>query len=94
MEMSKNPNSRVRNASLENDFQSVQKRQRAIGRHLRNLFDDVVAEGVPGEFEDLLDRLRDREEAAGGTSREGPRKAVGRGTGEIRVLAGGPGDAH
>ncbi len=39
------------------DINLVRARQRAIGRQLRGLFDDVVAEGIPDEFDDLLDQL-------------------------------------
>jgi hypothetical protein len=35
-------------------------RQRAIGRQLRGLYDDVVSDGVPDDIDALLDRLDSR----------------------------------
>ena len=40
-------------------------RQRVLGAHLRILFDDIVGEGVPDEFTDLLDRLGSAEPTDG-----------------------------
>jgi len=33
-----------------------------IGRHLRDMYDDVVAQGVPDRFVDLLNRLERQNE--------------------------------
>ena len=52
----------LRSATLDEDLEAVQRRQRAIGRRLRGLFDDIVAEGVPDEFDELLERLEESEE--------------------------------
>ena len=35
-------------------------RQRAIGRQLRGLYDDVVESDVPADIDSLLERLDDR----------------------------------
>lgn len=89
MTMVNNTKSSALSASQEDDFRSVQKRQRAIGRQLRGLFDDVVAEGVPSEFEDLLDRLHERETMCGGALNSGHREAAGPVSAEVRVAANG-----
>jgi hypothetical protein len=39
-----------------------------IARDLRNMWDEVVKEGVPAHFADLLDRLAQQEERAGETA--------------------------
>ena len=39
------------------EFRAVRARQRAIGRELRRLFDDVVREPLPDEFLDLLTQI-------------------------------------
>lgn len=39
----------------------AQARQRAIGRQLRGLFDDIVEEGIPGEIDALLEQLEQAE---------------------------------
>jgi hypothetical protein len=36
---------------------AVRARQRAIGRELRRMYDDVVQESVPDEFLDLLRKI-------------------------------------
>ena len=38
---------------------TLRARQRAIGRELRRMFDDVVREPVPDEFLDILRKLDD-----------------------------------
>lgn len=37
--------------------QAIRARQRAIGRELRRMFDEVVREPVPDEFMDLLKQI-------------------------------------
>ena len=39
------------------EFRAVRARQRAIGRELRRLFEDVVREPLPEEFLDLLAQI-------------------------------------
>ena len=39
---------------------AVRARQRAIGRELRRMFDEVVQEPVPQEFLDLLKKIDER----------------------------------
>jgi hypothetical protein len=46
---------------------TVKARQRAIGRELRRIYDDVASEPVPDEFLDLL-RKMDRRGGKGGQS--------------------------
>ncbi len=41
-------------------------RQRAIGRELRRMYDDVVQEPVPDEFLDLLKKIDDADKGKGG----------------------------
>jgi hypothetical protein len=36
---------------------AVRARQRAIGRELRRIYDDVAQEPVPGDFLDLLQKI-------------------------------------
>lgn len=38
---------------------TIRTRQRAIGRELRRMFDEVAKEPVPGEFLDLLKQIDD-----------------------------------
>ena len=38
---------------------AIRTRQRAIGRELRRMFDEVLKEPVPGEFLDLLQKIDD-----------------------------------
>jgi urease accessory protein UreF len=38
----------------------ARSRQRAIGKELRRMFDEVVQEPVPNEFLDLLKRIDER----------------------------------
>ena len=38
---------------------AIRTRQRAIGRELRRMFDDVVREQVPNDFLDLLQKIDD-----------------------------------
>jgi hypothetical protein len=46
---------------------TIKARQRAIGRELRRIYDDVAQEPVPDDFLDLL-RKMDKREPEGGTS--------------------------
>jgi hypothetical protein len=46
---------------------AIKTRQRAIGRELRRVYDDVAQEPVPDEFLDLLQKI-DGQEPEGGTS--------------------------
>ncbi len=39
------------------DSQAARSRQRAIGERLKTFFDSVVDEGVPEDFESLLNKL-------------------------------------
>jgi hypothetical protein len=41
---------------------TVRARQRAIGRELRRIYDDVAKEPVPGDFLDLLKKIDDSED--------------------------------
>ena len=47
------------------DSQTAQSRQRAIGERLQTFFDSVVEEGVPDDFEALLNKLETDGDAAG-----------------------------
>ena len=38
---------------------AIRTRQRAIGRELRRMYDEVVKEPVPGDFLDLLRKIDD-----------------------------------
>ena len=51
----------IANPSDRDKVSAVRARQRAIGRELRRMYDDVVQENVPDEF---LDLLRQIDEAA------------------------------
>lgn len=42
---------------------AIRARQRAIGRELRRMYDDVAQEPVPDDFLDLLRRIDDAEDA-------------------------------
>jgi hypothetical protein len=44
---------------------AVRARQRAIGRELRRMYDDVVQESVPDEFLDLLRKIDEAAEKKG-----------------------------
>ena len=46
---------------------AVRARQRAIGRELRRMYDDVVQESVPDDFMDLLRQI---DESAGKKGKE------------------------
>lgn len=39
------------------DADTARSRQKLIGQRLRDMYEDVLSEGVPSEFEDLLDTL-------------------------------------
>ena len=45
---------------------AVRARQRAIGRELRRMYDDVAQEAVPDDFMDLLRTIDEAEESKGG----------------------------
>jgi Anti-sigma factor NepR len=45
---------------------AIRARQRAIGRELRRMYDDVAQEPVPDDFLDLLRRIDDAEDARTG----------------------------
>ena len=45
---------------------AIRARQRAIGRELRRMYDDVAQEPVPDDFLDLLRRIDDAEDARPG----------------------------
>jgi Anti-sigma factor NepR len=45
---------------------AVRARQRAIGRELRRMYDDVAQEPVPDDFMDLLRKIDEQEESKGG----------------------------
>jgi hypothetical protein len=45
---------------------AIRARQRAIGRELRRMYDDVAQEPVPDDFLDLLRRIDDAEEQKSG----------------------------
>jgi Anti-sigma factor NepR len=42
---------------------AIRARQRAIGRELRRMYDDVAQEPVPDDFLDLLRKIDDAEDA-------------------------------
>jgi Anti-sigma factor NepR len=43
---------------------TIRVRQRAIGRELRRIYDDVVKEPVPDDFIDLLQKLDEQREGS------------------------------
>jgi hypothetical protein len=45
---------------------AVRARQRAIGRELRRIYDDVAQEPVPDDFMDLLRKIDEAEESKSG----------------------------
>jgi hypothetical protein len=45
---------------------AIRARQRAIGRELRRMYDDVAQEPVPDDFLDLLRKIDDAEDARAG----------------------------
>ncbi len=45
---------------------AIRARQRAIGRELRRMYDDVAQEPVPDDFMDLLRKIDEAGEAASG----------------------------
>ena len=44
---------------------AIRARQRAIGRELRRMYDDVAQEPVPDDFMDLLRQIDDADEKGG-----------------------------
>ena len=45
---------------------AIRARQRAIGRELRRMYDDVAQEPIPDDFMDLLHKIDQAEEAKSG----------------------------
>ena len=45
---------------------AIRARQRAIGRELRRMYDDVAQEPIPDDFMDLLRKIDDAEASKGG----------------------------
>ena len=45
---------------------AIRARQRAIGRELRRMYDDVAQEPVPDDFMDLLRKIDEASESASG----------------------------
>jgi hypothetical protein len=62
----------IREAIVSNDEKPTEKtrairaRQRAIGRELRRMYDDVAQEPVPDDFMDLLRKIDDADDAKSG----------------------------
>ena len=54
-------------APAPGDSETAQTRQRAIGERLQTFFDSVVEEGVPDDFEALLNKLEADETGGDGT---------------------------
>ncbi|MHA6288180.1 NepR family anti-sigma factor [Maricaulis sp. CAU 1757] len=69
-------NSRDQRAPDAVDPATAKTRQRMLGDKLRDLFDDVVEEGVPETFNDLLDQL-DRSASARKQSEPSPQSKEG-----------------
>jgi hypothetical protein len=44
---------------------AIRARQRAIGRELRRMYDDVAQEPVPDDFMDLLRQIDEQSDASG-----------------------------
>ena len=44
---------------------AIRARQRAIGRELRRMYDDVAQEAVPDDFMDLLRQIDEAEDKGG-----------------------------
>jgi hypothetical protein len=70
MGLSGAPEQRNWNLSKDQDpsrekARAVRARQRAIGRELRRLYDDVAQEPVPDDFLDLLRQIDEAEESGG-----------------------------
>lgn len=47
---------------------TIRARQRAIGRELRRMFDDVAQESVPDDFVQLLREIDEQKSGGGGNS--------------------------
>ena len=44
---------------------AIRARQRAIGRELRRMYDDIAQEAIPDELLDLLKRIDEADKSAG-----------------------------
>jgi hypothetical protein len=53
---------------------AIRARQRAIGRELRRMYDDVAQEPVPEDFLDLLRQIDESEERGGSMEDKGGKK--------------------
>jgi hypothetical protein len=51
---------------------TVRVRQRAIGRELRRIYDNVVKEPVPDDFLNLLQKMDEREDGHESDHEDGP----------------------
>ena len=49
---------------------AVRARQRAIGRELRRMYDDVAQEPVPDDFMDLLRKIDEAEDSKSGPGKK------------------------
>ncbi len=45
---------------------AIRARQRAIGRELRRMYDEVAQEAIPDDFMDILRQIDEAEDAKGG----------------------------
>ncbi|MFC4725701.1 NepR family anti-sigma factor [Glycocaulis abyssi] len=59
------------------DAQAVKSRQRVIGARLQAVYDDVVRQGVPDDFEQMLAALDELEEQPGTPPGSGSRRNEG-----------------
>ncbi|GGG95105.1 hypothetical protein GCM10007420_08280 [Glycocaulis albus] len=53
------------------DAQAVKSRQRVIGARLQAVYDDVVRQGVPDDFEQMLAALDELDEQSGAAVKNG-----------------------
>lgn len=53
------------------DTQAVKSRQRVIGARLQAMYDDVVRQGVPDDFEQMLAALDELEDASDKPTKNG-----------------------
>lgn len=52
----------------KSDAQAVRSRQRVIGTRLQAMYDDVVRQGIPDDFEKMLAALDELDDQGGGGS--------------------------